>query len=125
MSINTRKAIIVSIICIVIAAGIFALVFSMFGCGSNPVVSREEGFFYGTVYGIGMDVDGDDVKTYAITYVDGVIVPVELDAEYVKSVGYGIKILKGTGTLSFDGEKITYKDGTVKYTVKKIIRTPG
>lgn len=122
MSINTRKAIIVSIICIVIAAGIFALAFSMFGCGSNPVVSREEGKYFGTIYGISVDVDGDNVKTYAVTYVDGVIVPLELEPWQCKSCG--IKMLKGSGSVAFNGEKVTYKDGTIKYIVHEVVVLP-
>ena len=63
MSINTRKTIVGSIICIVMAAGLFALAFFMFGCGENPVVRRATGEFTGTVCGIGVEIDGDNVKT--------------------------------------------------------------
>lgn len=125
MSTNTRRGIIVSIICIVIAAGIFALTFSMLGCGSNPVVRRETGEFTGTVCGIGMEIDGDNVKTYAITHMPGdVIVPIELDAKNCYLVARGAYRTSGDGTIRFKGEIVYYKDGTVKYNVHEITKIP-
>jgi hypothetical protein len=125
MSIDTRKTIIVSIICIVIAAGIFAIAFSMFGCVSNPVVRRATGEFTGTVCGIGMEIDGDRVKTYAITHMSGdVIVPIELDAKNCYLVARGAYRTSGDGTIRFKGEIVYYKDGTVKYNVYEITKIP-